>query len=170
MLFSFHKRICFQFLSTYMSSGETRVQEVIHKISYSAQAQMLNTADISSPFFLFQYRKSKVISSMLLESPTERTPIVLQLSLRSQIGLWEKIYYAPFDKLCTIFFWCGVYKYCCLVYGTVWCGDEVRSANCARTVIRIIQTVECSICKVMVHLVAVLELFLRQIFQSSHNR
>ena len=27
-------------------------------------------------------------------SPTERTPIVLQLCLRSQIGLWTKYYYA----------------------------------------------------------------------------
>ena len=31
------------------------------------------------------------------------------------------------------FFWCGVYNYCCSVYGTVWCGDKVRSANYVRT-------------------------------------
>ena len=31
------------------------------------------------------------------------------------------------------FFRCGVYKYCCSVYGTVWCKDEVQSANCVRT-------------------------------------
>ena len=29
--------------------------------------------------------------------PTERTPIVIQLSLRSRIGLWGKYCYAPFD-------------------------------------------------------------------------
>ena len=31
------------------------------------------------------------------------------------------------------FFQCGVYKYCCSVCGTFWCEDEVRSANCVRT-------------------------------------
>ena len=31
----------------------------------------------------------------------------------------------------------GVCKYCCSVYGTVWCKDEVRSANCVRTMLRI---------------------------------
>ena len=30
------------------------------------------------------------------------------------------------------FFLCGGFKYCS-VYGTVWCGDEVWSANCVRT-------------------------------------
>ena len=30
------------------------------------------------------------------------------------------------------FFRFGVYKYCCLVYRTVWCENEVRSTNCAR--------------------------------------
>ena len=30
-------------------------------------------------------------------SSTERTPVIIQLCLRSQIGSWEKYYYAPFD-------------------------------------------------------------------------
>ena len=30
-------------------------------------------------------------------SPTERTPIVIQLCLKFRIGLWEKYYYALFD-------------------------------------------------------------------------
>ena len=30
-------------------------------------------------------------------SPTERTPIVIELCLRSRRGLWEEYYYAPFD-------------------------------------------------------------------------
>ena len=36
-----------------------------------------------------------------------------------------------------IFFRCGVYKYCCLVYGTVWCGDTVQSANSARIMFKV---------------------------------
>ena len=35
---------------------------------------------------------------LIAVSPTERTPILVQLSLISQIGLWEKYYYyVPFD-------------------------------------------------------------------------
>ena len=30
-------------------------------------------------------------------SPAERTPIVIQLCLRSRMVLWEKYYYVPFD-------------------------------------------------------------------------
>ena len=30
-------------------------------------------------------------------SPTECTPIIMQLCLRSRIGLWEKYYYTLFD-------------------------------------------------------------------------
>ena len=33
------------------------------------------------------------------------------------------------------FFRCGIHKYCCLVSRTVWWGDELRSANCGRTMI-----------------------------------
>ena len=62
------------------------------------------------------------------------TPIVILLCLRSRIGLWEKHYYALFDVTHYFFFQCGVYKYCYSVYGTVWCEDKVRSANCVRTV------------------------------------
>ena len=32
----------------------------------------------------------------------------------------------------------GGYKYCCSVYGTVWCGDKVWSANCTRTMTRLL--------------------------------
>ena len=77
-------------------------------------------------------------------STTDRTPIVIQLYLRSQIGLWEKYYYAPvFDITQLVFFWCWVYKYCCLVYRTVWCGDKVWSANCARKMCTATDTLQC---------------------------
>ena len=66
-------------------------------------------------------------------SPKERTPIVIQLCLRSRIGLWIKLLRRTNEYHALFFFWCGVYKYCCLVYRTVWCEDEVWSANCART-------------------------------------
>ena len=66
-------------------------------------------------------------------SPTERTPIVIQPCLRSRIGLWEKYYYALFDITHCFSSDIWIYKYCCLVYRTVWCGDEIRSANCANT-------------------------------------
>ena len=42
-----------------------------------------------------------------------RSPIVVQLCLRSWRGLWGKYY-------CTLFlFWCGVYKYCCSNVGSM---------------------------------------------------
>ena len=37
-------------------------------------------------------------------SSTERTPIVIQLCLRSRIGLWEKYYYTLFTIDITIIF------------------------------------------------------------------
>ena len=63
-------------------------------------------------------------------SATECTVIVTQLCLKSQTGLWENV---TTHHLIS-FVLCGVYKYCYSVYAPVWCGDEVRSANCARTI------------------------------------
>ena len=67
--------------------------------------------------------------------PNKSHSFVIQLCLRSRIGLWEKIllrsiwHHALFFLRCQ----CGVYKYCCSVLGTVCCRGKVRSANCART-------------------------------------
>ena len=64
-------------------------------------------------------------------SLTECTPGIIQLSNSSnRIAGVEIIkhynYYALFSLRC------GVSKYCCSVYGTVWCEEIVRSANWAR--------------------------------------
>ena len=65
-------------------------------------------------------------------SPTERTVIVIQLCLRSRLGLWKNITMRSLISH-TSFFQCGVYKYCWSGYETVWCQDEIRGANYART-------------------------------------
>ena len=62
--------------------------------------------------------------------PIDRHTALSEISNRTvgkNIAMHLLIYHAHFP------FWWGVYKYCCSVYGRVWCGDEVRSANCART-------------------------------------
>ena len=71
------------------------------------------------------------LRSWAIVSDRMQVPVVMRLSEISKRIMGEILqrtiwYHALF------FFWRGVYKYCCLVYGTVWCGDEVRSANCPR--------------------------------------
>ena len=72
---------------------------------------------------------------------TERTPIVIQLCLRSPKGLLEKYCYA-FDI--THYFshvgFTNIVVCSTPLYGTFWCWDEVRSlnANCARTMENIV--------------------------------
>ena len=101
----------------------------------SRQEVLLIDLAISSYMqLLITYLKKSVEVASGEMKQTNLLFIVIQLCLRSWIALWN------FFLLCTIwyhallFFQYGVYyKYCCLVYWIVWCEDEVRSANCART-------------------------------------
>ena len=67
-------------------------------------------------------------SQTLLIVPTEHSPIVIQLCLRSQIGFWEKYYYAPLNIRHHFSSNVGFTNraYCCSVYRTVWAEMKYR--------------------------------------------
>ena len=61
--------------------------------------------------------------------PTERTPVIIQLYLRSLTGLWNGNYYTLSINTHYISSGVGVYTYCCSVYETGHCRQRKTPPN-----------------------------------------
>ena len=94
---------------TPLQAARLQLRRIFIELSYKLQIQ-------THWIVLIQQTNYKQINTLNIQCPPiERTPVIIQLCLRSRTGLWGYKLLCTINYLALFSFQCGFYKYCCSV-------------------------------------------------------